>query len=178
MFVRVLRNSKHLQQNTIVHWGTWLGCTISIGALAFILASAIPIFNYLIALTGTICFAPLAISLPGWLWLHDHCKSFFARPCSIPMYIATHLDSSGKLHKEESQNIELRRSASLSLIKANDTILRVLWKGKSAAKGAIRLPLVLDLPRPVFPRWWNIRSRQADHRSVRQRPHWLSILLR
>ena len=72
VFVRVLRNSKHLQQNTVIHWGTWLGCTIGIGSLAFILASAIPIFNYLIALTGTICFAPLAISLPGWLWLYDH----------------------------------------------------------------------------------------------------------
>jgi hypothetical protein len=72
VFVRILRNSKHLQQNTLVHWGTWLGCTIIIGALAFILAEAIPIFNYLIALTGSICFAPLAISLPGWLWLYDH----------------------------------------------------------------------------------------------------------
>jgi hypothetical protein len=26
----------------------------------------------LIALTGSICFAPLAIMLPGYLWLHDH----------------------------------------------------------------------------------------------------------
>jgi hypothetical protein len=32
----------------------------------------LPIFNYLIALTGSICFAPLAIALPDWLWLHDH----------------------------------------------------------------------------------------------------------
>lgn len=43
-----------------------------LGAIAFILAEAIPIFSYLIALTGSICFAPLAIILPGWLWLYDH----------------------------------------------------------------------------------------------------------
>lgn len=71
-FVRILRNSTHLQKNTLVHWGTWLGCTIGLGAMAFVLAQAIPIFSFLIALTGSVCFAPLAIMLPGWLWLHDH----------------------------------------------------------------------------------------------------------
>lgn len=72
LFVRILRNSPHLQTNSIVHWVTWLSCTIGLGSLAWILAEAIPIFNYLIALTGSICFAPLAIALPGGLWLYDH----------------------------------------------------------------------------------------------------------
>lgn len=71
-FVRILRGTRHLQENTAVHWGTWLGLTFGLGSLSFILAEAIPIFNYLLALTGSICFAPLAISLPGWLWIHDH----------------------------------------------------------------------------------------------------------
>ncbi len=72
VFVRILGNTRHLQANTVVHWGTWLACTTLLGALAFILASSIPIFNYLISLVGSVCFAPLAMSLPGWLWLHDH----------------------------------------------------------------------------------------------------------
>lgn len=72
VFVRILRGSKHLQANTFVHWATWLSCTFGLAALAFVLAEAIPIFNYLIALTGSVCFAPLAIALPGWLWIHDH----------------------------------------------------------------------------------------------------------
>ncbi|KAF2086299.1 neutral amino acid permease [Saccharata proteae CBS 121410] len=72
VFVRILRNSRHLQANTVVHWTTWLGTVIGLAALAFVLAEAIPIFNYLIALTGSICFAPLALCLPGWLWLFDH----------------------------------------------------------------------------------------------------------
>jgi hypothetical protein len=37
----------------------------------FILAEVIRIFNYLIALVGSVCFAPLAMSIPGWLWLYD-----------------------------------------------------------------------------------------------------------
>jgi hypothetical protein len=24
LFVRILRDSRHLQQNTVLHWGTWL----------------------------------------------------------------------------------------------------------------------------------------------------------
>lgn len=72
IFVRILRNSKHLQQNSIVHWGTWMGCTIGLTVIAFLVASGIPIFNYILALAGSLCFAPLALSLPGWLWLYDH----------------------------------------------------------------------------------------------------------
>lgn len=48
-------------KNTMVHWVTWISCTTILGALAFILAEAIPIFNYIIALVGSLCFAPLAI---------------------------------------------------------------------------------------------------------------------
>ncbi|KAJ5689186.1 hypothetical protein N7462_003578 [Penicillium macrosclerotiorum] len=72
LFVRILRYSRHLQANTIVHWGTWLSCTLGMATISFILAEAIPIFNYVLALVGALCFAPLAISLPGWLWLYSH----------------------------------------------------------------------------------------------------------
>ncbi|CAG8887271.1 unnamed protein product [Penicillium egyptiacum] len=72
MFVRILGNTRHLQANTVVHWATWLGCTIGLGAISFILAETIPIFNYLVALIGSVCFAPLAMCLPGFLWLHSN----------------------------------------------------------------------------------------------------------
>ncbi|KAF7164370.1 hypothetical protein CNMCM5623_008958 [Aspergillus felis] len=72
LFVRILRHSKHLQANTVIHWGTWLGCTVTLSAISFILASAIPIFTYVLALVGSLCYSPLAICLPGWLWLYSH----------------------------------------------------------------------------------------------------------
>lgn len=71
LFVRILRNTRHLQSNTVIHWGTWLGCSIGLGIVAFILAESIAIFNYLLSLVGSICFAPMAISVPGILWLFD-----------------------------------------------------------------------------------------------------------
>ncbi|KAH8884192.1 neutral amino acid permease [Thozetella sp. PMI_491] len=74
LFVRILRGSHHLQHNTVIHWATWLGCTISLGAIAFVLSEAIVIFSYLIALTGTICFAPMAIMIPGLLYMYDYAE--------------------------------------------------------------------------------------------------------
>lgn len=72
VFVRILRGTDHLQKNTFIHWATWLSCTFGLTTISFIFSQAIPIFNYLNALTGSLCFGPLAMSLPGWLWLYDH----------------------------------------------------------------------------------------------------------
>jgi hypothetical protein len=72
LFVRILRNSQHLQKNSVVHWSVWLGCTLVMSVVAFLLASGIPIFNYLLALAGSLTFAPLALGLPGYLWIYDH----------------------------------------------------------------------------------------------------------
>jgi hypothetical protein len=47
-------------------------CTFGLSLLAFILVEAIPIFNYLLALSGSVCFAPLALILPMVLWLYDY----------------------------------------------------------------------------------------------------------
>ncbi|KAK1980691.1 transmembrane amino acid transporter [Colletotrichum cereale] len=72
LFVRILRNSVHLQKNSVVHWSVWLGCTFGMSVVSFLLASGIPIFNYLLALAGSLTFAPLALGLPGYLWVFDH----------------------------------------------------------------------------------------------------------
>ncbi|KAK7751468.1 hypothetical protein SLS62_006553 [Diatrype stigma] len=72
LFVRMLRNSRHLQQNSAVHWSLWLACTFGMSVVGFLIASGIPIFNYLLALAGSLTFAPLALGLPGYLWIHDH----------------------------------------------------------------------------------------------------------
>lgn len=63
VIVRILRNSKHSQADTFVHWSVWLGYTVGLDAMAFILAQAIPIFDYLLFLIGTLCFARYCIRL-------------------------------------------------------------------------------------------------------------------
>ncbi|KAI1120776.1 transmembrane amino acid transporter [Nemania abortiva] len=72
LFVRILRNSKHLQQDGAVHWSVWLLVTSGMSVVSFLIASGIPIFNYLLALAGSLTFAPLALGLPGYLWVYDH----------------------------------------------------------------------------------------------------------
>lgn len=72
IFVRILRNSVHLQKNSAVHWSIWLGCTLGMSVVGYLIASGIPIFNYLLALAGSLTFAPLALGLPGYLWIYDH----------------------------------------------------------------------------------------------------------
>lgn len=72
VFVRILRNSRHLQANTAVHWGVWLGTIAAMTTVSFLIASGVPIFNYLLSLAGSVAFAPLALGLPGWLWIYDH----------------------------------------------------------------------------------------------------------
>lgn len=71
LFVRVLRGSRHLQEGTFTHWGTWLGINLLLGTLSYIVAEAVPILNYLLALAGSLCFAPFSLIFPALLWMYD-----------------------------------------------------------------------------------------------------------
>lgn len=71
LFVRVLRGSRHLQESTPTHWATWLGINLVLGALSYIVAEAVPILNYLLALAGSLCFAPFSLIFPAILWMYD-----------------------------------------------------------------------------------------------------------
>lgn len=68
LFVRVLRNSRHLTANTVTHWGVWMGCTTTCGFLGWLLAEAIPFFTSLVSLIGSLGFGPLGMVLPPILW--------------------------------------------------------------------------------------------------------------
>ncbi|KAF5640658.1 neutral amino acid permease [Fusarium sp. NRRL 52700] len=72
IFLRVLRKSDHLHRNSLIHWGTWLGCIGGITIIAYIIASAIPVFDPLVSLIGAsfgvfLCFQPF-----GCMWLYDN----------------------------------------------------------------------------------------------------------
>lgn len=71
IFVRILRDSRHLQENTMVHWTTWIGSNLVLGILAFVVAEAVPILNYLLGLAGALCFAPFSLVFPALLWMQD-----------------------------------------------------------------------------------------------------------
>ncbi|KAH7153600.1 putative amino acid transporter [Dactylonectria macrodidyma] len=72
IFIRILRGSKHLASNSVIHWATWLGCTFGVTMVAYVIASGIPIFGSLTSLIGAllgtfVCFQPMAC-----MWLYDN----------------------------------------------------------------------------------------------------------
>lgn len=72
MFVRSLRGSSHLTNNTWQHWATWFSCTIGVSLVGYIVGSGIPIFSSLASLIGAF-FGPTVSFLPiGAMWLWDH----------------------------------------------------------------------------------------------------------
>ncbi|KAF8850573.1 hypothetical protein BDZ45DRAFT_187393 [Acephala macrosclerotiorum] len=72
LFVRILRNSKRPQLNTVIHRSTWLGCVWGRAGLGFVLSEAVPVYDWLAALSGSLCFARFALTLPGLMWIYDH----------------------------------------------------------------------------------------------------------
>ena len=71
IFVRILRDSRHLQAGTYTHWTTWLAANLLLGVLGFIIAEAVPILNYLLGLAASLCFAPFSLVFPAMLWMYD-----------------------------------------------------------------------------------------------------------
>jgi hypothetical protein len=71
-FVRILHGSRHLTHTGMVHWSVWLGCTFGAVGVAYIIASAIPIFGNLISLIGAL-IGPSVTMIPYTLmWYHDN----------------------------------------------------------------------------------------------------------
>ncbi|KAI5922372.1 transmembrane amino acid transporter protein-domain-containing protein [Camillea tinctor] len=70
LLVRILKDSVHLQSNSIIHWVTWLGSTIGITSLSFVIAQSIPFFSYLIGLIGSLCCAPTCLIIPSFMALY------------------------------------------------------------------------------------------------------------
>ncbi|KAM0228435.1 hypothetical protein ACHAPO_010768 [Fusarium lateritium] len=72
MFIRLLRGTKHLNSNGIVHWATWLACTGSVTIIAYIIASAIPVFGGLVSLIGALLGTMMCFQPYGCMWLYDN----------------------------------------------------------------------------------------------------------
>ncbi|KAF4447200.1 amino acid transporter [Fusarium austroafricanum] len=74
IFMRILRGSKHLTANTTTHWVTWIGSTLTVSLVAYIVASGIPVFGGLVSLIGALFGTFLSLQPMGCMWLYDHWK--------------------------------------------------------------------------------------------------------
>jgi hypothetical protein len=71
VFIRIFRHSGHLHSHTLLSWSTWAALIIFINAAAFVLAVAVPIFNYIIGISASLFAAWFTYGLAGMFWLHD-----------------------------------------------------------------------------------------------------------
>ncbi|KXG50479.1 Amino acid transporter, transmembrane [Penicillium griseofulvum] len=72
IFIRILGGSRHLVANTVIHWTVWLGCTLGTTVIAYIIASAIPVFSDLVSLVGALLGTPMCFQPMAGMWLYDN----------------------------------------------------------------------------------------------------------
>ncbi|CAN6674760.1 hypothetical protein TRVA0_064S00166 [Trichomonascus vanleenenianus] len=69
--VRILRNSKHLQSNSYIHWLTWSGMMAIVIAVGFVIAGAVPFFDDLLSLIGALLGTSFTLIVPGFMALYE-----------------------------------------------------------------------------------------------------------
>ncbi|WVQ72141.1 hypothetical protein IAR50_001686 [Cryptococcus sp. DSM 104548] len=72
IFLRMMKKSKHLTANTPTHWAVWLSCVFTCVMIAYVIASAIPVFGSLVGLIGALFGSFFCIMLMGATWIFDH----------------------------------------------------------------------------------------------------------
>lgn len=75
IFVRWMAGSRHLTARTWQHWASWLACTAGCSLIAYIIASAVPVFSVLTAMGGAFLGPFVSCQPYGALWLKDNWKS-------------------------------------------------------------------------------------------------------
>lgn len=58
--------------NTVVHWAVWIGCTFGTTVVAYVIASAIPVFSDLVSLVGALLGTPMCFQPMAGMWLYDN----------------------------------------------------------------------------------------------------------
>lgn len=71
MFVRALQGTPDLTKNTVKHWVYWLGSVFIVVIVAYIIASAVPVFSGLLGVIGALFCAWLCVSFPSLMWFYD-----------------------------------------------------------------------------------------------------------
>lgn len=66
-FVRVLRGTRHLQQNTLQHWIVWVGSMMFTVALGFVIVGVVPFFGDFLSLVGALINPVFTNILPGFM---------------------------------------------------------------------------------------------------------------
>ena len=67
----MFRNTRHIHSHTVLGWSTWVLLCFTSVAVAFVLASAVPIFSYLTSITASLFASWYTYGVAGFFWLYD-----------------------------------------------------------------------------------------------------------
>ena len=71
VFIRIFRGSRHLHDNTLLGWIVWTSLVVLMTGLAFVLATGIGIFGYLVGIAAALFASWYTYGIAGAFWLHD-----------------------------------------------------------------------------------------------------------
>lgn len=63
IFVRMFRRTKHVYSHTVLGWTIWIGLCLAAAIIAFVFATAVPIFSFLIGLSASLLAAWYTMSM-------------------------------------------------------------------------------------------------------------------
>ena len=72
IFLRLMKGTKHLTDNTFTHWIVWFSCVLGSTVIAWLIASVIPVFGGLVSLVGALLGTLMAFQPMGCMWLYDN----------------------------------------------------------------------------------------------------------
>jgi len=70
-FIRFFRHSRHVHSHTVLGWSIWTLFCFAAVAIAFVLATGVPIFSYLIGISAALFASWYTYGLAGFFWLYD-----------------------------------------------------------------------------------------------------------
>ncbi|CDO72388.1 hypothetical protein BN946_scf184977.g87 [Trametes cinnabarina] len=79
IFIRFFRRSRHIYSHTSLGWTVWVLLCFASTGVAFVFATAVPIFSYLAGITASLFASWYTYGIAGFFWLHDtyHLKGGF-----------------------------------------------------------------------------------------------------
>lgn len=77
LFLRVFGGTKHVVRRTALGTAGWIGITVAIWVVAFVIAESIPVFNNLLGLVCALFVSWFSYGFPGILWLYMHHGAWF-----------------------------------------------------------------------------------------------------
>ncbi|KAI5468162.1 transmembrane amino acid transporter protein-domain-containing protein [Mariannaea sp. PMI_226] len=91
IYLRVFTGTKHLHTRSWVGIGSWIGVSVGLWILAWIIASTIPVFSNLLSLMSAMFFSWFTFSLPGMFWLKMNKGLYFSSKRKIFLTILNSL---------------------------------------------------------------------------------------